>query len=143
MTSPPASWNAADQALMWACLDKLLASPIFEKSHRQQDLLRHLFKETLNGNAQRLKGYTLGVEVFGRGADFDPAVDAIVRVEVGRLRAKLREYYDTHGQSDSFMIDLPKGNYAINITLRDASMQPVQAPEPNLNPWPKVIESSP
>lgn len=143
MTSPPASWNAANQALLRTCLDKVLASPIFEKSHRQQDLLRHLFKETLNGNAQRLKGYTLGVEVFGRGTDFDPAVDAIVRVEVGRLRAKLHEYYNIHGQSDAAVIDLPKGNYAVNFTLRDGSTPPAQASEPNVNPWPKVIDSRP
>ena len=143
MTSPPASWNAIDQALLRTCLDKVLASPVFEKSHRQQDLLRHLFKETLNGNAHRLKGYTLGVEVFGRGTDFDPAVDAIVRVEVGRLRAKLREYYNIHGQSDAAVIDLPKGSYAVNITLRDGSMPPAQTPQPDLNPWPKVIDSRP
>lgn len=143
MTSPPASWNATDQALLQTCLDKVLASPVFEKSYRQQDLLRHLFKETLNGNAQRLKGYTLGVEVFGRGTDFDPALDAIVRVEVGRLRAKLREYYDTHGQSDAAVIELPKGSYVVNITLRDSSTPQAQVLEPNVNPWPKAIDSRP
>lgn len=128
---------------MHACLDKVLSSPVFEKAHRQQDLLRHLIKETLAGNAQRLKGYTLGVEIFGRGTDFDPAVDAIVRVEMGRLRAKLREYYDIHGQSDEVLINLPKGSYAVDITLRDCVHSPVQAPEDTANPWPKIVDSKP
>ena len=60
MTSVATSWNAIDHALLNTSLDKLLLSPIFDKSPRQQDLLRYLVKETLAGNAERLKGYTLG-----------------------------------------------------------------------------------
>lgn len=126
MNSTATKWNPNDRALIDACLNSVLFSPIFEKSHRQQDLLRFLVKETLAGNAQRLKGYTLGVEIFGRGTDFDPTVDAIVRVEVGRLRTKLREYYSLHGQSDAVLFDLPKGSYAINIALRDKNSAPTQ-----------------
>ena len=54
------------------CLDRLLSSSVFEKFLRQQKLLRYLVKETLVGNAHRLMGYTLGVELFGRGEDFEP-----------------------------------------------------------------------
>jgi TolB-like protein len=119
MNSSPTKWDSNDQALINNCLDSVLFSPIFEKSHRQQDLLRFLVKETLTGNSQRLKGYTLGVEIFGRGTDFDPSVDAIVRVEVGRLRTKLREYYSLNDKPDAVLFDLPKGSYAINITFPD------------------------
>ena len=143
MSSPPIKWNPSDQVVLNECLEKLLSSPIFEKSHRQQDLLRYLIKETLAGNAQRLKGYTLGVEVFNRGTDFEPGVDAIVRVEVGRLRAKLREYYDIYGQSDAVVIDLPKGSYAINFALRDISKALAPAQELKVSLWPNVIESRP
>jgi hypothetical protein len=93
-----------------AVIDKILSSPVFAKSPRQQDLLRYLVTETANGNAARLKGYSIAVEVFGRSADFDPAEDAIVRVEMGRLRSKLREYYQTDGAGDDIVLDVPKGN---------------------------------
>lgn len=108
-----------NQALAYECLEKVLSSSVFEKSHRQQDLFRFLVKEMLNGNAHRLKGYTLGVEVFGRSADFDPATDAIVRVEVGRLRTKLSQYYANGNRTDAVTFDLPKGGYTINIHFQE------------------------
>ncbi|HQN65377.1 MAG TPA: hypothetical protein PLR90_01710 [Methylophilus sp.] len=106
---------APDQALVYECLERVLSSYSFEKSPRQQELLRYLVKETLSGNAHRLKGYTLGVELFGRSVDFDPTTDAIVRVEVGRLRIKLREYYGSNGNGDAMVFALPKGGYVIDI----------------------------
>lgn len=118
MTSVATKSNAIDHALLNASLDKLLLSTIFDKSPRQQDLLRYLVKETIAGNSDRLKGYTLGVELFNRGEDFDPNVDAIVRVEAGRLRTKLREYYTLHGEIDDVLFNLPKGSYTMDITLR-------------------------
>ena len=140
MTGSATNWNANDLALLNECLDKLLLNPLFDKSPRQQDLLRYLVKETLAGNAERLKGYTLGVELFNRGADFDPNVDAIVRVEVGRLRTKLREYYSLEGTSDEVLFNLPKGSYAIDITLRvkralQAQTQEQVTPVPTAKSW--------
>ncbi len=113
--------EAPAQTLVYACLNKILSSAPFDKSPRQQELLRYLVKETLAGKSERLKGYTLGVEIFGRSSDFDPATDAIVRVEVGRLRTKLREYYEESGKNDEVTFALPKGSYAINITLQEHS----------------------
>jgi len=145
MTISAVKWNESDQVLLNECLDKLLLSPIFDKSPRQQDLMRYLVKETLVGNAQRLKGYTLGVEIFARGADFDPNVDAIVRVEVGRLRTKLREYYTLHGQNDAVMFNLHKGSYALEITFRAKATSKAQAQDqlsvPIHKPWPNFIEN--
>jgi hypothetical protein len=42
---------------------------------------------------RNIKGYDVALEVFGRPETFDPTVDPVVRVEAGRLREKLREYY--------------------------------------------------
>lgn len=136
-------WIPSDLTVLNNCLEQLLSSPIFFKSHRQQNLLRYLFKETLNGNAQRLKGYTVGVEIFNRDSNFDQGSDAIVRVEVGRLRAKLMEYYNSHGKKDPILIDLPKGGYILSFALRDFSNEPNQEHKINDNPWPEVIESRP
>lgn len=116
----------ADQATQIA-LEKLLASPLFAASPRQQSLLRYLARQSFSGNAERLKGYVIGVEVFGRGTDFDPAVDAIVRVEAGRLRSRLREYYLGEGQADPICFELPKGSYALRIIRPGTTIVPSQS----------------
>ncbi len=60
----------------------------------------------------RSKNGWLGVQVFGRTDSFDPRIDAIVRVEAGRLRTKLAHYYETEGQHDPVVIEVQKGSYA-------------------------------
>ena len=66
---------------------------------------------TLAGRGERLKGYSIALEVFGRPETFDPVADPIVRIEAGRLREKLRCYYDTYGCKDHVRITLPRGTY--------------------------------
>ncbi|MET0166987.1 MAG: adenylate cyclase [Vicinamibacterales bacterium] len=97
------------------CLERVLASPPFVQSERLQRFLAFIVTETLAGHADRLKGYTIGIEVFDRDESFDPAIDAIVRVEATRLRAKLREYYDAEGRDDPVRFELPKGRYSVHI----------------------------
>jgi adenylate cyclase len=108
----------AEIAKARGCLDRILASSCFVQSDRQQRFLKFIVTETLSGRTDRLKGYTIAVEVFDRDVNFDPAVDAIVRVEAARLRAKLREYYDFEGRTDPVRFELPKGAYAIRLEWR-------------------------
>ena len=48
----------------------------------------------VEGRQESLKEYSIGVDVFERSPDFDPKLDSIVRVQAGRLRLKLTEYYE-------------------------------------------------
>ena len=80
--------------------------------------LRFVVETTLAGRADRLKGYTVGVEALGRRDDFDPQVDAIVRVEAIRLRAALARYYSGAGASDH-RIEMPRGGYVPQFGWRD------------------------
>jgi pimeloyl-ACP methyl ester carboxylesterase len=64
---------------------------------------------------------------MGRGSEFDPSVDSVVRVEVGRLRARLREYYATDGRDAEIDIRLPKGRYA--AAIGQGSRKPDDSPE--------------
>ncbi|MEZ5447309.1 MAG: adenylate/guanylate cyclase domain-containing protein [Gammaproteobacteria bacterium] len=111
MLTPVHDRPEAERSQIDACLAKILASPQFAQSERQRRFLRYIVTEALAGRTDRLKGYSIGVEVFDRDRDFDPAVDAIVRVEAARLRAKLREYYEGAGRGDPVRFDLPKGAY--------------------------------
>jgi adenylate cyclase len=110
--------TGAEIATARNCLERIVASPCFVQSERQQRFLKFIVTETLAGHTNRLKGYTIALEVFDRDASFDPAIDAIVRVEATRLRAKLREYYDHEGRTDSVRFELPKGAYAIRMDWR-------------------------
>ena len=81
-------------------LERILASRCFQQAGRASHFLRFVVEQTLAGGGQRLKGYTIGVEVFGRPADFDAQSDALVRVEAGRLRRRFVEYYASEGAGD-------------------------------------------
>jgi hypothetical protein len=74
-------------------LEKVLSSGVFRGASRSSRLLRFLVEETLAGNGDGLKDYTLGSVALGRGDDFDPRTDPIARVEASRLRARLELYY--------------------------------------------------
>ena len=117
----PNSWSETDQKAIRGQLDRIINSPPFHQSQRRQRFLEYLVNETLAGRGERLKAYTVALEVFDRPATFDPLVDNVVRIEAGRLRDKLREYYEAEGQGDPIRIDLPKGNYTPHIEFRQAA----------------------
>jgi Tol biopolymer transport system component len=100
-------------------LDKVLSSGVFRGASRSSTLLRFLVEETLAGNGDRLKDYTLGAVALGRGDDFDPRTDPIARVEASRLRSRLELYYATEGAADTVTISLPKGGYVPQFDQRD------------------------
>jgi adenylate cyclase len=94
-------------------LERILLSRTFSRAGRASDLLKFLVGETLAGTGARLKGYTVGVEVFGRPADFDPQTDPLVRVEAGRLRRRLIAYYSDEGSGNPVRVELPRGSYSV------------------------------
>jgi TolB-like protein/Tfp pilus assembly protein PilF len=106
----------ADAALN--ALSRVLASEIFVRSNRLSRFLRFVVEQTLNGLEENLKEYTIGIEAYGRKADFDPSQDTIVRTEARRLRGKLKEYYETEGISDAVVIFIRSGSYVPAIRWR-------------------------
>ncbi len=119
-----------EKAAIHMALDRVLASRAFEQSRRRRDFLAFVVGETLAGRGDRLKGYTIGREVFDRPESFDPNIDPIVRMEAGRLRDRLREYYETEGASEPIRIELAKGSYTPHfITRKQAGSPPAPLPE--------------
>jgi TolB-like protein len=105
-------------------LEKILASPMFARSQRLDRFLRLTAEMTLNRQANDIKEYLLGVEVFDRGESYDPRIDPIVRVEARRLRDKLEEYYKGEGRDDPIRIRLPKGTYVPTFEIGTKLPQP-------------------
>jgi adenylate cyclase len=110
-------------------LERVLASGSFAGTSRLSRFLRFVVEQSLAGEAERLKEYVIGVEVFDRDERYDPRIDSIVRVEAGRLRARLDEYYRGAGAIDVVAIVLEKGSYAPAFVRRaDAPAVPLAAP---------------
>src|SRR5947207_11472801 len=106
-------------------IQRIIASKAFKTSEVHRNLLTYLADKSLAGEAQNLKEYTVGLDVFGKPSSYDPRQESVVRMHVGRLRQKLAEYYRTDGADDPVIVDLPKGGFALTFDAR-----PV--PQPNI-----------
>jgi DNA-binding IclR family transcriptional regulator len=89
--SPPSQGLPSQDAR--AAMERILGGSTFAQATSLSKLLRYPVEEKLTRRADRLKEYTLGVDVFERGEAFSPKTDMIVRVQACRLRAKLAAYY--------------------------------------------------
>ena len=107
----------------------VLSSPAFSRNDRQSQFLRFLVERHLDGRDSELKESVIAIDVFGRKPDYDPKLDAIVRTEAVRLRARLNKYYSTDGCQDPLVIELPKGGYVPRFR-QPAAMCDVQGASP-------------
>lgn len=80
-------------------------------SENLRAFLRFVALKAIDDQEGQIKEYVIALEVFGRSSNYDPRVDSAVRVQAGRLRAKLHDYYATEGQHDRVYVELPKGHY--------------------------------
>jgi adenylate cyclase len=94
-----------------AQLERILQSAEFRATDNQRQFLSFVVDETLEGRSSEIKGYTIAVGVYGRTEKFDPQADPIVRLEAGRLRLALENYYQETGRNDPVRIEIPKGGY--------------------------------
>jgi len=92
-------------------LERILSDGAFATAQKMKDFLRFIVQETLAGRGDALNEALVGIEVYSRGETFDPRQDSIVRVEAGRLRSKLREFYESQADCGSIRIEIPKGSY--------------------------------
>jgi TolB-like protein/Tfp pilus assembly protein PilF len=138
----PRRGGALDRALCLDQLRRILSSPAFDATDRDRRFLSYVVEESLAGRADRIKAYTVALEVFGRNASFDPQTDPIVRVEAGHLRRALERYYLTAGQADPLVIAVPKGSYAPTFALRELPVETTPAPKSTRIRRPLVLASA-
>jgi hypothetical protein len=109
---------AAGREQCFQQIDKLINSHSLRGSESLCKLLRYLAEHSLDHPGVALKEYQIATEVLGRSGGFDPQSDSTVRVQAGRLRMKLEEYYSREGPDDSVVVELPKGSYALTFHVR-------------------------
>jgi len=110
-------------------IERLTKSHILHSSESLCKLLRYLAEHSLDHPGIALKEYQIATEVLGRPAGFDPQSDSTVRVQAGRLRVKLAEYYSHEGVDDPIRVEIPKGSYALTFHLQ-ATKSGIQVPPP-------------
>jgi hypothetical protein len=138
--APSASGIAAQRAALHA----VLRSRTFTKNPRLSALLEYLCMRSLSGKADSIKEYNIATDVFGRPAHFDQSQDAIVRVEMHRLRKKLAEFYAGEGQAEPIEIVIHSGHYAPEFVPRQAPASgPFQAAREASLPQPPPIAEAP
>ncbi len=101
-----------------AALEHIVVSDVFSSSPQLTAFLSFVVEAALHGKSDRIKGYTIGVEVLRRDIKFDPQIDPIVRVEATRLRRAMERYYAGPGLTDTVIIDLPRGSYVPTFNYR-------------------------
>jgi hypothetical protein len=122
-----------------AQVERILQSKIFRSSEVLRHLFAYLADKSLDGGAENLKEYTIGLDALGKPESFDPRQESVVRMHTARLRQKLGEYYRSEGIDDPVIIDLPKGGFKVIFEARPPVEEPVAAiPVP-----PAGIDNSP
>ena len=110
-----------DEKAIRSQLAQILASPEFRSSQRCQEFLRFVVEQSLAGHAGVLKERTIGVEAFGRAADYETNLDGVVRIKASEVRKRLSLYYAGSGKTAKVVIEMPVGSYVPNFTARESS----------------------
>ncbi|HEY7333671.1 MAG TPA: hypothetical protein VH639_02225 [Bryobacteraceae bacterium] len=117
-----------EQEALQSQIQRILQSKAFRTSEVQRNLLAYLAEKSISGNADSLKEYTVGLDVFAKPASYDPRQESTVRMHVGRLRQKLAEYYRLEGVDDPVIVDLPKGGFKVTFEPRPPERRLIETP---------------
>jgi hypothetical protein len=118
-------------------VERVIKSSIFRKSPRLSQLLSYLTEQTILDRAEFVTEHTIALEVFDRGADFDPSIDTIVRSHMVRLRHKLEQYFSENEATEPIRLVVPKGDYVLRfeeIKPPPAKTAKTEPPPPSMDP---------
>jgi hypothetical protein len=113
----PAALSEAEKAAIEEQVERLLQNPYFSHSRRFPTFLRFVVRHTLSGQTDLVKERTLGIEIFGRTADYDTSSDPIVRVTAAEIRKRIAQYYQEPGHDVEIRVSLPPGSYVPQFHL--------------------------
>lgn len=139
---PVTGMHVSQKEQLLGQVERLVGSAVLHNAESLCKLLRYLSDRTMEHPGEPVKEYQIATEVFARSADFDPQLDATIRVQVGRLRTKLVEYYAAEGAEDPVLIEIPKGSYHLEFHHRPASARANHSAEPRA-PRPELKSFTP
>lgn len=126
----------------WQLIERITASPSFQKSTRIRDLLCYMAERTLKGQVSELTEHRIGSAVFGKPQDYSVVEDSSVRVHVRQLRLKLHEFFDGDGRDEPCIVEIPKGSYT--TVFRKVEQRTSLAPDagvtaPATRSWGRIL----
>jgi len=107
-----------------AQLDRIRSSSEFDVPDRARQFLAYVVGEAVAGRANRIKAYSIAIEIYGRSGSFDPQMDPVVRIQAGLIRRGLEHYYLVSGQDDPIVVTMPKGAYVPVFSRRNELIPP-------------------
>lgn len=110
-------------------LDSMLVHQTFKNSKRCTALLRYLVEQALDNPSAHIKERTLGIEVFGRDANYDTALNPIVRMTASEIRKRIAQYYHEDNHELELRIELPAGTYTPDFRLIQTPPASIAPPE--------------
>ena len=111
-------------------LDRLLASEGLANSGRLQDFLRYIVGKAIEAPEQKIPAKAIAHDVYDRPSAVGIDNENVVRVDAGRLRRRLAEYYAGPGRDDAVVIHIDAGGYMPRFErrapppLQPSAMQP-------------------
>jgi hypothetical protein len=136
----PVLETSAASELLRGQIRRIVRSEEFRNSEVLRRLLLYLADCAVSGEADNLKEYVIAIEGLGKPSSYDPQHNSAVRIQVGRLRQKLAEYYRNEGKDDPLIVHLPKGRFRLLCEARRTEipiLMPALLPE-HLQPLPAV-----
>ena len=120
-------------------LERILKSEALRHSQQHRSLLSYMVHKSIEQRAEELKEYIVGIDALGKPESYNPRRDATVRIQVGRLRARLTEYYLSEGAQDPIVFDVPKGGFKVLFVKRNEALGAGDSTELSLagasKPW--------
>src|ERR1700719_1854893 len=110
-------------------VQRVLLSPLFRRTPKLQRFLDLVCDYYFQNRAQEINEFLIATEAFGKGPDFDPSQDSLVRVQAREIRRRLREHYQSDGQGSRLILDIPLGHYVPSFTVAE-SHEPKKSSRP-------------
>jgi hypothetical protein len=109
----------------WELVNRIASSTPFRKSPRLRQFLLFVAERSLTGHVEDISEYEIGWKVFERGPNYNPVEDSIVRSAARQLRSKVKEYFETEGLAEDWIIEIPKGGYVPVFLKREHPVPPI------------------
>ena len=98
--------------------DELIRQVADSETFRSAPTMRALLLYLWEHQGEPIGEYAIATEALGRGPDFDPKLDSTVRVQVARLRTRLKEFYEAGGDAFPLRLSLPLGRHELHWDYR-------------------------
>jgi tetratricopeptide (TPR) repeat protein len=108
-------------------LDAVVTSDVFNNAVRLQEFLAYVVEESLAGRQDKIPAKLISEAVYNRPIEANTDNENVVRVDAGRLRRRLDQYYLDAGKNDPVRIHIDPGGYVPRFEERSTLERPAAA----------------